>query len=317
MAQQSRIQAGEPPSADESWWAAVLQEEESYRQGTISNARGNGEMHSPSTSSGADWQAAHRLYEADEPIELEVVGYNRGGLIVGLNSLRGFVPASHLINFSAQVPEEERKAALARKIGQRLRLKVIEYDPDKGRVVFSERAAQARAGSRHQVLKDLHPGDIVTGMVTNICDFGVFVDLGGLEGLIHVSEVSWSRVAHPRDVLGCNQEIQVHVLSVDVEQGRVALSLKRTRPDPWAAIEQRYVIGQMVEGTITNVVNFGAFVCLEEGLEGLIHVSELADGHFLHPRSVVCEGERVCARVVSIDGTSRRLGLSLRQGGLA
>jgi len=266
------------------------------------------------TASGSDWQAARRLYEADEPIELEVVGYNRGGLIVGLNSLRGFVPASHLINFSAQVPEEERKAALGRKIGQRLRLKVIEYDPAKGRVVFSERAAQARPGSRHQVLKDLHPGDLVTGMVTNICDFGVFVDLGGLEGLIHVSEVSWSRVAHPRDVLGCNQEIQVHVLSVDVDQGRVALSLKRTRPDPWSSVEQRYVIGQMVEGTVTNVVNFGAFVCLEEGLEGLIHVSELADGHFLHPRSVVNEGERVCARVVSIDGTSRRLGLSLRQG---
>lgn len=317
MAQQSRIQAVEPPSADESWWAAVLQEEETYRQGNASDSRGNGELHGPPTSSGADWQAARHLYEADEPIELEVVGYNRGGLIVGLNSLRGFVPASHLINFSAQVPEEERKAALARKIGQRLQLKVIEYDPAKGRVVFSERAAQARAGSRHQVLKDLHPGDVVTGLVTNICDFGVFVDLGGLEGLIHVSEVSWSRVAHPRDVLGCNQEIQVHVLSVDVDQGRVALSLKRTRPDPWSLVEQRYVVGQMVEGTITNVVNFGAFVCLEEGLEGLIHVSELADGHFLHPRSVVNEGERVCARVVSIDGTSRRLGLSLRQGGPA
>lgn len=317
MAQESQLQVGEPPLADESWWAAVLQEEESHRQGSASGSRGNGEMHGPAASSGADWQAARRLYETDEPIELEVVGYNRGGLIVGLNSLRGFVPASHLINFSAQVPEEERKAALARKIGERLRLKVIEYDPAKGRVVFSERAAQARPGSRHQVLKDLHPGDVVTGMVTNICDFGVFVDLGGLEGLIHVSEVSWSRVAHPRDVLCCNQEIQVHVLSVDIDQGRVALSLKRTRPDPWSSVEQRYVIGQMVEGTVTNVVNFGAFVCLEEGLEGLIHVSELADGHFLHPRSVVCEGEHVCARVVSIDGTSRRLGLSLRQGGPA
>jgi len=317
MAQESRVYTGEPPSTDESWWAAVLQEEESHRQGNTSGFRGNGETSGLAASSGADWQAARRLYETDEPIELEVVGYNRGGLIVGLNSLRGFVPASHLINFSAQVPEEERKDALARKIGQRLRLKVIEYDPAKGRVVFSERAAQARPGSRQQVLKDLHPGDVVPGVVTNICDFGVFVDLGGLEGLIHVSEVSWSRVAHPRDVLGCNQEIQVHVLSVDVEQGRVALSLKRTRPDPWALVEQRYVIGQMVEGTVTNVVNFGAFVCLEEGLEGLIHVSELADGHFLHPRSVVCEGEQVCARVVSIDGTSRRLGLSLRQSGPA
>jgi len=317
MAQESKTQIGEPPPTDDNWWAAVLQEEEAYRPGNASGGRGKAETSGPAANSGADWQAARRLYESDEPIELEVIGCNRGGLIVGLNSLRGFVPASHLLNFSAQVPEEERKAALARKIGQRLRLKVIEYDPGKGRVVFSERAAQARPGSRHQVLKDLHPGDVVCGVVTNICDFGVFVDLGGLEGLIHVSEVSWSRVAHPRDVLNCNEEVKVSVLTVDPDQGRVALSLKRTRPDPWATVEQRYAVGQMVEGTVTNVVNFGAFVYLEEGLEGLIHVSELADGHFLHPRSVVCEGERVSARVVSIDGTGRRLGLSLRQASVA
>lgn len=293
---------------DEGWWAAVLQEEESHftpkRAGKMPVAAGDPV---------ADWQAARQLYEMDEPIDLEVVGYNRGGLLVSFHSLQGFVPASHLIHFPNQVTEDERMLALSRKVGMTLKLKVIEYDPAKGRVVFSERAAQAGPGSRQAVLGRLRPGTMVTGVVTNVTDFGAFVDLGGIEGLIHVSEVSWSRVGHPRDVLDCNQTVQVSVLSVDADQGRVALSLKRLRPDPWANVDQRYNLGQIIEGQVTNVVNFGAFVGIEEGLEGLIHVSELADGHFLHPRNVVREGDRVRACIVSIDGPGRRLGLSLRR----
>jgi small subunit ribosomal protein S1 len=304
-----RAEAGDQP-LDEGWWAAVLQEEDQH----LIPKRGNGR---PSPINGgdplADWQAARRLYEVDEAIELDVVGYNRGGLLVSFQSLQGFVPASHLISFPAQAPEDERLQALARKTGARLRLKVIEYDPAKGRVVFSERAAQAGPGSRQAVLGRLQAGDVVSGVITNVCDFGAFVDLGGVEGLIHVSEVSWSRVGHPRDVLSNNQSVQVSVLSVDADQGRVALSLKRLRPDPWANVEQRYTVGEVIEGVVTNVVNFGAFVCLEEGLEGLIHVSELADGHFLHPRNVVREGDRLRAAIVSIDGSGRRLGLSLRR----
>ncbi len=309
--QSGKTSAGDPPPLDEGWWTAVLQDEETHRPGPgYVPKRGDGHA---GADSAADWLAARQLYESDEPVELEAVGHNRGGLIVVFRSLRGFVPASHLVDFQAQLPEEERKAALARKVGARLRLKVIEYDPGKGRIVFSERAAQAGPGSRQQVLQSLQPGDVVRGVVTNVCDFGAFVDLGGLEGLIHVSEVSWNRVAHPRDALICNQEIHVSVISVDREQGRVALSLKRLRPDPWATVEQRYSVGQIIEGAVTNVVNFGAFVCLEDGLEGLIHVSELADGNFLHPRSVVREGERVRARIVSVDGAGHRLALSLRR----
>ncbi len=295
---------------DEGWWAAVLQEEENHHPAKRLNGK-------PQPAAGgdpaADWLAARQLYEVDEPIELDVVGYNRGGLLVGFYSLQGFVPASHLVGFHAQTSEDERMAALSQKVGQRLKLKVIEYDPTKGRVVFSERAAQASPGSRQAVLGSLQPGQTVTGVVTNVCDFGAFVDLGGIEGLIHVSEVSWSRVGHPRDVLSNNQSVQVTVLSVDPDQGRVALSLKRLRPDPWANVEQRYTVGEVIEGVVTNVVNFGAFVCVEEGLEGLIHVSELADGHFLHPRNVVREGDRLRASIVSIDGAGRRLGLSLRR----
>jgi len=294
---------------DEGWWAAVLQEEESH----YTPKRGTGKLPPLSGDPAADWQSARHLYEVDDPVELEVVGYNRGGLLVGFHSLQGFVPASHLVNFPNQVTEDERMLALSRKVGMTLKLKVIEYDPAKGRVVFSERAAQAGPGSRQVVLNGLRPGGLVSGVVTNVTDFGAFVDLGGIEGLIHVSEVSWSRVGHPRDVLNCNQTVQVSVLSVDPGQGRVALSLKRLRPDPWANVDQRYTLGQVIEGLVTNVVNFGAFVGIEDGLEGLIHVSELADGHFLHPRNVVREGDRVRACIVSIDGPGRRLGLSLRR----
>jgi len=296
---------------DEGWWESVLQEEllQPKSATPLAGRRGGA---SPTNTDDA-WQEARRLHEAEEIVELEVVGHNRGGLIVGLQSLRCFVPVSHLLNFPPHLSEADRTAALLQRVGSRLRLKVIEYDLTKGRVVFSERAAQANPGSRKQLLATVQPNDELSGVVTNVCDFGVFVDLGGVEGLIHVSEVSWRRVSHPRDVVHCNQRIQVLVLSVDARQGRVALSLKRLHPDPWGSVAQRYALGQIVEGTVTSVVDFGAFICVEEGLEGLVHVSELSDENFLHPRSVLREGERVKARVVNIDGPGRRMGLSLRR----
>jgi small subunit ribosomal protein S1 len=303
--------------SDDNWWAAVLHEAESVE------ARGGPPLEAGIFRRGAsgetngvdDWEMARHLCASEEAVDLEVVGYNRGGLLVNLNSLRGFVPASHLVGFGTGglVSEEERKNLLAGRVGERLRLKVIECDVDQRRVVFSERAALAGPGARQQVLHKLRAGDVVGGQVTNICDFGAFVDLGGLEGLVHVSEMSWNRVTHPRDVLRCNQTVKAIVVAVDADQGRVALSLKRLHPDPWDSIEQRYLRGQMVEGVVTNVVNFGAFVCLEDGVEALIHVSELAEGHFLHPRNVVREGEHVRARVVNVDRPNRRLALSLRQ----
>lgn len=298
---------------DDGWWAAVMYDDEKHHV-----CRASKEISflpvTPAAAApcAADWDEARRLYDADEIVELSVTGYNRGGLLVAFRSLQGFVPSSHLLHFPIQILEDERKTRLAQRCGETLRLKVIEFDPSKGRVVLSERAALAQAGSRHHILNHLAPGDVVEGQITNICDFGAFVDLGGLEGLIHVSEVSWGRVAHPRDVLDCNQCVRVSVISIDREQSRVALSLKRLRPDPWAGVATRYCVGQVIEGVVTNVVNFGAFVCVEDGLEGLIHVSELAAGQFIHPHSVVREGERVRARVMSVDGAHRRLALSLR-----
>jgi small subunit ribosomal protein S1 len=197
-------------------------------------------------------------------------------------------------------------------VGTTLCLKVIEFDPERGRLVFSQRAAQAGPGCRAELLGRLRPGDRVTGMVTNITRFGVFVELGGVEGLIHVSELSWGRVRHPSDAVCCGQPVEVKVLSVDRDQGRVALSLKDLMPDPWQTVEDRYSVGEIVEGVVTNIVRFGAFVGLEEGLEGLVHISEFGDGSGRQGQIGLQEGDLVRARVVHIDGAERRLGLSLR-----
>ncbi|MBZ0294454.1 MAG: S1 RNA-binding domain-containing protein [Anaerolineae bacterium] len=262
----------------------------------------------------SDWERISQIMGSDEVIDLPVIGYNRGGLLVEWRSLRGFVPASQLIDFPATINSTARRNALIERVGQTLQLRVIEISSEQSRLILSERAAQVEAGERAQILTHLKPGDRVTGQVTNLCDFGAFVDLGGLEGLIHISELSWGRVGHPADMLQREQEIEVYVLNVDKANGRIALSLKRLHPDPWETVSDRYQIGQMVDGTVTNVVDFGAFACIEEGLEGLIHVSELAEGHFLHPRNVVTEGQSVHARILSIDSSARRLGLSLRLG---
>ena len=250
--------------------------------------------------------------EDDGVLDLKVVGYNRGGLLVEWRSLRGFVPASQLLQFPATRSEAERRDALIDRVGDSISLRVIELDREKNRLILSERAAQVEAGTRDQILARLSPGDIIIGKVTNLCKFGAFIDLGGVEGLVHISELSWGRVGHPADMLERNDHVEVYVLEVDPDNARIALSIKRLTPDPWATVQERYTIGEIIEGTITNVVDFGAFACVEEGLEGLIHFSELAEGHFLHPRNVVQEGETVRARILSIDGKARRLGLSLR-----
>jgi len=259
-----------------------------------------------------DWIWARELYQEDEVVELPIVGFNRGGLLVEARSLRGFVPLSHLMNVQPDLEDELRLKMLEDQVGQQMGLKVIEFDPERGRLVLSQRAALAGPGKRVEILTSLNPGDRVQGEVTNITRFGVFVDLGGVEGLVHVSELSWGRVGHPSDVVECGQEIEVQIISVDREQDRVALSLKELLPDPWEKVDEHYSIEQIVEGVVTNVVKFGAFIGIEEGLEGLIHVSELGDGSFLHPRNVLHEGEQVRVRIIHIDASDRRLGLSLR-----
>jgi small subunit ribosomal protein S1 len=318
--------SSQPLPPDEGYWQALLQEGEIDAAGGLPRQTGDiwedydsgiGDnvlaQQDPQTGAQADWEQVQQVFDADTTVELRVIGYNRGGLLVEWNSLRGFIPASQLVNFPSTHDTRRRREELANRVGQMTRLRVIELDRSQNRLILSERAAQVQPGTRASVLGSIREHDICSGTVTNLCDFGVFVDLGGLEGLIHISELSWGRVGHPNDLLSRGDIIQVYVMHVDQENERIALSLKRLHPDPWQTVEERYYIGQIVEGVITNVVDFGAFACIEEGLEGLIHVSELAEGHFLHPRNVVCEGDTVRARILNIDGEARRLGLSLRR----
>lgn len=313
-----------PPPLEEGYWSALLHEGEFTESSPeepeiieeispdnivdemqpLSNAQANTVLE--------DWRDIEEIMLNDEVVELNVIGYNRGGILVEWRSLHGFVPASQLTDFPATANSTFRRNSLMELIGKTLKLRVIELNREQNRLILSERAAQVQAGERAGILQRLQPGDSVNGVITNLCDFGAFVDLGGLEGLIHISELSWGRVGHPADILQRGQNVHVHVLEIERQAGRIALSLKRLHPDPWATITERYRIGQVVEGTVTNVVDFGAFACIEDGLEGLIHVSELAEGHFLHPRNVVSEGQKVTARVLSIDSRARRLGLSLR-----
>ena len=258
------------------------------------------------------WQTACRALETEEVLELVVTECNRGRLLVRLGGLNGFVPCSQLESLPRVMDPGERIQALQECAGRTLRLRVIEIDRDRGRLILSERAG--RGTDSTDPLDRLTPGDICTGRVIQIRPFGAFVNLGGVEGLLHISELSWGWVSHPADMIRAGDDVKVYVIGVNREERKVALSLKRLTPDPWTLVNERYAVGDMVEGLITNVVSFGAFMQLEEGLEGLIHVSELAHGDFMHPRMVVTEGRMVTARVMNIDSTKRRLALSLRQG---
>lgn len=316
-----------PPNAPytEEYWEALIREGEHSTSPappadpeTIWRGLGLGERdeapRSPETlSSDGRWEVAFRAMEEARCIALPVVGYNRGGLLVDWDGRQGFVPAAHLKDLPPYLDDRERLQALRGYRGRVLHLYVIEVDPERNRLVLSERATRAEELRRRALLESLRPGTICRGRVTNICSFGAFVDIGGLEGLIHISEISWERVDHPARFLSPGQEVEVYVLHVDRERGRLGLSLKRTRPDPWEGIEQRYQAGQIVRGVITHVTDFGAFARLEEGVEGLIHLSELADGHLPHPRNVVREGQELLLRVLEVDPAGRRLALSLKQ----
>ena len=314
--------AGDAP-LDEGYWEALLRDGENGQAGrpvNHENLRGGENLNTPEALASAElevvedpWRKAREAMGRGEVFELPVIGCNRGGVLVGWNGLRGFVPASHLVGLSPSVDERERYSELRRLAGTKLRLRIIELDAEHGRFVLSERASRLDEGRRQELLNTLSPGDICQGHVTNLCSFGAFVDLGGLEGLVHVSELSWGRVEHPSDVLERGQLVEVYTLNVDRERGRIGLSIKRLQPDPWQFVEERYQVGQIVKGVVTHVVDFGAFVRVEEGLEGLVHVSELAEGDFLHPRNVVQEGNTVTVRILNIDGERRRMRLSLRQ----
>lgn len=265
----------------------------------------------------SDWKEAERLFASGEIIEETIIGSNRGGLIINLDRVRGFIPASQIVSahVAREATDEERETALAQLVNTKLRLKIIELDRQRNRLILSERAAvrEWRQGQKDRLLDQLKEGDTRHGVVSSLCDFGAFIDLGGADGLVHLSELSWRRVGHPKQVLEVGQEVDVFVLSVDKDKRRIALSIKRLQQEPWSRVDERFQIGQLVTGTITKLTNFGAFARLDDNIEGLIHISEISEDRIAHPKDVLHEGDEVQLRVIRIDPERQRIGLSLRR----
>jgi small subunit ribosomal protein S1 len=259
-----------------------------------------------------DWEAAERLFASGEVVESTVIGSNKGGLIVNFGQVRGFVPGSQLIN--AQFSGANKPDRWNQLMGEKLYLKIIEVDRTRNRLILSERAAAEEARkNKANLLVDLKEGEVRTGRVTSLADFGAFVDIGGVDGLIHLSELAWTRVSHPKELVKVGEELQVHILSIDHDQQRVALSLKRLQPEPWSQVFNYYEINQVVEAVITKLTNFGAFARIDDRIEGLIHISEISDKNITHPREVLSEGQAVKVRIIHIDPDRRRMGLSMKQ----
>jgi small subunit ribosomal protein S1 len=305
------------PTVDEGWWEAVLAEESGLQGQKPNHPQVRAEARSEVRSEGAsrmalDWDRVRHLFQSDEIVTMRVITCNRGGLLVEGEGLNGFVPFSHLVSIPGPADSLDRTQLLEGYIGRTLRLKVIECVPEDGRIVFSERAAQAEPGRRAQIFRSLRPGERVHGSVTNITDFGVFVDLGGVEGLIHISELSWGRVVHPSQILQLGESVDVEVLELSPERCRVALSLKRLLPNPWIEIGAGLSEGTAVSAIITSVLSYGAFARLACGVEGLIHVSEIPLAEGQPVKDFLREGQPVAVRVLHVDATHQRMGLSMR-----
>ncbi|MFZ4755420.1 MAG: 30S ribosomal protein S1 [Miltoncostaeaceae bacterium] len=252
------------------------------------------------------WKRIEAASTAGETVEGTVIEVVKGGLILDLG-VRGFLPAS--------LVDIRRVQDLDEFLGQKLECKVIELNRSRNNVVLSRRAVleHERREVRQRILDDLEPGKVVEGTISNIVDFGAFVDLDGIDGLIHISELSWSHVNHPSEVLNVGEKVDVKVLEIDRERQRISLGLKQTQADPWQSVIETYQINDIVPGKVTKVVTFGAFVEIHAGVEGLVHISELADHHVENPREVVNQGDELEVRIIEIDADRRRLSLSLKR----
>ena len=308
------------PTTDEGWWESVLAEERLHAplrtpQPAIKPKSVQEVKAEPAPDEKIvepDWDAIKELYANDRIITMTVTGHNRGGLLVESESVSGFVPFSHLIELAGKDHEADREISLESYTGKTLKVKVIECVPEDGRVVFSERAALAEPGKRSELFQSLSTGSRVKGTVTNITDFGVFVDLGGVEGLIHISELSWGRVSHPNQIVSLGQEIEVQVLDVSVERCRVALSLKRMASNPWERALTDFPADCILPAVVTSVLSYGAFARIDAGVEGLIHASEMPLEANQTPRDFLKEGQSIQVRILHVDPSHQRMGLSMQ-----
>jgi len=263
-----------------------------------------------------DWELVDELKSSEKVHDSKIIGYNKGGLIVPVGGLRGFVPASQVslvrrTTATGDTPEQR----WGKMVGEEIHVRIIEVDRERRRLILSERMAlqETRETLKDRLLDELSEGDIRTGRVTSLADFGAFVNIEGADGLVHLSEISWDRIQHPSEVLKVGQEVKVKVISVDQERKRIGLSIRQLLKDPWLEKVEALKEGMLIQGTITHLTKFGAFARLDEDLEGLIHVSELSEQRVGHPKEVVHEGDVVTLRVIKVDPERRRIGLSLRK----
>jgi small subunit ribosomal protein S1 len=262
-----------------------------------------------------DWDEVEALLESGASYPSKVLGYNKGGLIVPIGQLRGFVPASQVSLLRRPSTNDNAEQRYARMVGEPMKVRVIEVDRVRRRLILSERLAlqETRETLKDRLLDELAEGDVRKGRVTSLADFGAFINIDGADGLVHLSEISWDRIQHPNEVLKIGEEVQVKVISVDRDRKRIGLSIRQLQQDPWMKKVGELKEGMLIEGTITHLTKFGAFARIGDDLEGLIHVSELSDQRIGHPKEVVKEGDVVTLRIIKVDSERRRIGLSRRK----
>jgi len=262
------------------------------------------------------WQEAEDLLASKESFHSKIIGFNKGGLIVPLGTLRGFVPASQIaLSRRATISGDTPEQKWSKMVGMEVDVCVIEVDRERRRLILSERAAssETRETLKERVIDELKEGETRSGHVTSLADFGAFVNINGADGLVHLSEITWDRIQHPSEVLSVGQEIKVKVISIDRDKKRIGLSIRQLQEDPWSDQAATFSVGQLVQGKITRLTKFGAFAQLDGEIEGLIHISELSEKRIEHPKEVLHEGETVTLRVIKIDPANHRIGLSLRR----
>lgn len=262
------------------------------------------------------WDSAEKFLEDNEVIESKIVGFNKGGLIAAVEGLRGFVPSSQVSAMrrsmsTGDTPEQRWQ----KMVGEPISVRVIEVDRERRRLILSEKAAsnESRQSIKERVLEELNEGEVYTGRVTSIANFGAFININGADGLVHLSEISWDHIEHPKEVLEVGQEVDVKVINIDQEKKRIGLSIRVLQDDPWKERLEKYSVGELVEGVITRLTKFGAFARLEGDMEGLIHISEISENRIEHPKEVLKEGDVKSLRVIRIDPEQHRIGLSLRK----
>lgn len=281
----------------------------------LSDHEGNLILSAAQARQNEDWLRAEEFMNSETLWTGEIADSNKGGVIVSFGHLRGFVPASHVLDLPRGMKEDERIAFLQTLVSKEITVKVIEVNRKRRRLVFSQLEAEQenRAARKEALLRELEVGASRQGVVSGLCDFGAFVDLGGADGLIHISELAWRRVRHPSQVLAVGDEVEVYILNLDAQGKRIGLSLKRLQPNPWSLVDDIYHIGQLVEGVISRLESFGAFISLEPGIEALLHVSQMSSNADENPLRHLYEGQKLLMRIISIEADRQRLGLSLTE----